>query len=167
MGDRIGRLKLAAACGAALAAGILAAAVASAQGPGDYQPPTTTTTALPGPGDTRVEFRAKGRAGKLRAHVKVDVYCKERCSASARGRLRLTGIKAQRRAGSESFKLRPASGEVLDGHDVFRLRVPPKGRRVANRAMANGGRARAKVTVIARDAAGNAERERLRLRFRR
>jgi len=176
MGDRPGKLKFVGACVAALAGGVLAAAVASAQGPGDYEPTTTTpgggtpgggTTTLPAPGGGQLAFRAKAtRAAKLGAFVKVNVYCDEVCSANAFGRLRLTKIKKGKGKDSESFRLGNASGVVSDGHEIIKLKVPNAGRIEAKRAKKFGGRVRAKITVNAADAAGNTGLERLRLNFR-
>jgi hypothetical protein len=161
MGDRPGKLKFAGACAAAIAGAVLAAAAASAQGPGDYQP----TTTLPGPGDTHVSFRAKASAGdRLHTYIRVDVECRERCSAQGKGRVRLTGIPGEGPS-SESFRLGQDDATISGGKTKLELRVPKDARRIAQ-AKKFDGRVRAKVVVTATDTAGNTGREELRLKFR-
>ena len=176
MGDRSRKRRIAAICVAGLAGATMAAAVASAQGPGDYEPPPTTpttpggpggTTTLPAPGDGQLAFRANATgAEKLGAFVKVNVYCDESCSANAHGRLRLTRIKTGKGKDSESFKLGSAGSQVSDGHETLKLKVPNRARELAPRTKPHGGRIRAKITVTAVDSAGNTGLERLRLNFR-
>lgn len=173
MGDRSRMLRITAICVAGIAGATMAAAVASAQGPGDYEPPPTTpggpggTTTLPAPGDGQLAFRASATgAEKLGAFVKVNVYCDEACSAESHGRLRLTRIKTADGKDSESFKLGRDGGQVTDGHEQLMLKVPKRARKLAPRTKPHGGRIRAKITVTAADAAGNVGLERLRLNFR-
>jgi hypothetical protein len=161
MGDRTAKLKFAGACAAAVAGGALAAAVATAQGPGDYQPPTTT---LPAPPDGRVEFSAEVKAGPLGAYVKVKVHCDERCWVSGRGRVRLTKIPDARK-GSAGFRTGRDRGSLPGAGDMtLKLKVPKDARRVT-RSKDYEGKASAKVVVSAEDASGNAGRDELRMKF--
>jgi hypothetical protein len=154
-------LKFAGACAAVVAGGALATAVATAQGPGDYQPPTTT---LPAPPDGQVEFSAEAKAGPLRAHIKVKVHCEERCRASGRGRVRLTKVPGERR-GSASFRTGRDRGSLPGAGDlILKLKVPKSARRVT-RSKDYKGKASAKVVVVAKDAPGNAARDELRMKF--
>ena len=166
MGDRPGKLKFMGACAAAIAGAVLATAVASAQGPGDYQPTTTqpNPTTLPAP-DGRVEFGAEAKAKALRGKVKVKVECGETCTVEARGRVRLSNLPGRGKR-ARSFRL-GNDGEAMAtaGTTTLKLKVPRKARRIANSGSFEG-RTRAKVTVDATDSAGNSGREQLRLKFR-
>jgi hypothetical protein len=163
MGDRTAKLKFAGACAAVVAGGALATAVATAQGPGDYQPPTSTTT-LPAPPDGRVEFRAEAKAGPLGAYIKVKVHCDERCWVSGRGRVRLTKIPGARK-GSAGFRTGRDRGSLPGAGDLtLKMKVPKYARRVT-RSEEYKGRASAKVVVSAKDAAGNSDRNELRMKF--
>ena len=167
MGDRPGKLKFMGACAAAIAGAVLAAAVASAQGPGDYQPTTTlpNPTTLPAPpGDGRVEFGAEAKAGPLRGKVKVKVVCEESCTAEAGGRIRLSGLPGKGKS-SKSYRLGSDRDTIAAGDTTLKLKVPKGARKKAN-SNSFEGRTRAKVTVEATDAAGNSGREQLRLKFR-
>ena len=168
MGDQPVLLKVAAGCAAAVAGVALAAAVASAQGPGDYEPPPTTTSTLPGPGpggDDQVSFRAKAEAGVLKAKIKVKVNCDEPCSANAHGKLRLINVPGLGN-GKASFKLGTDEAPMAQGKTKLVLKVPRRGRRVAERALEGDGRARARIAAEASDAAGNVGVDQLRLKFR-
>ena len=159
MGDRPGMLKIIGACAAAIAGAVLAAAVATAQGPGDYQP-----TTLPAPPDARVEFGAEAKSKRLRGSVKVKVECEETCTVDARGRVRLTKLPGKGKR-ARTFRLGRDGESMAAGKTRLRLKVPKKARRIAN-SKSFEGRTRAKVTVAATDAAGNSGREQLRLKFR-
>ena len=165
MGDRSRFARLTATCVAGLAGAVLAATVATAQGPGDYQPSTTST--LPAPGDAQLAFRANATgAEKLGKFVKVNVYCDETCTAEAFGHLRFTRIRTDEGKASASFKLGRDGGDVADGHEELRLKVPKRARSLKFRTKPDGGRIRGKVTVTASDSFGNSGLERLRLNFR-
>lgn len=171
MGDRPVLLKVAAGCAAAVAGVALAATVASAQGPGDYEPPPTTTTTLPGPGpggggggDDQVSFRAKADAGVLKAKIEVKVNCDEPCSANAHGKLRLVNIPGLGN-GKANFKLGSDEAPMALGKTKLVLKVPRRGRRVAERAFEGDGRVQARIAAEASDAAGNVGVDQLRLKF--
>jgi hypothetical protein len=175
MGDRT-KLKAALVCAAALAGGVVAAAVASAQGPGDYEPPptttsttsTTSTTTLPGPGpggDTEVEFRAKANARVLRGKIKVKVACEEQCTANAHGKVRTTNVPGLGN-GKATFKLGTDEKSFAGGGTgKLVLKVPRRARRVSKRAIGADGRVRARIAAEAADAAGNVGVEQIKLTF--
>jgi hypothetical protein len=160
MGDKPGIRKFVVACLAAAAAAALAATVAPAQGPDDYEPP-----GLPAPPDSRVDFRAKAKAGKLKGYVKVTVRCEERCWVRGRGRVRLTKIPGARKGGARFRLGRDRSNSPAAGELKLRLKVPKFARRQAN-AKSFDGKATAKLVIKGRDASGNVDRDRLRVRFR-
>jgi hypothetical protein len=96
---------------------------------------------------------AKARQSSGRRSVAVTVECpREACSAAARGRLQVAGAGATRR-----FRLGAADADVSTGFEsTLRLGIPSKARRAIRRALREGGTATARVTVTARDNAGNA-----------
>jgi hypothetical protein len=95
----------------------------------------------------------KARQSSGRPSVAVTVECpREACSAAARGRLQVVGAGATKR-----FRLGAADADVSTGvESTLRLRILPKARRAIRRALRVGGTATARVTVTARDNAGNA-----------
>jgi hypothetical protein len=166
MGDRPAKLKLGGAIVAAAVGAVLAAAAATAQGPGDYQPTTSTTTTFPGPGpspnpDTKVEFKARAKAGALKAYVVVRVNCSESCTAQGRGRVRLSDVP---RNGSAPFALKRDRVSTDGGKTKLKLKVPKLAQRIAARRSYDG-KVRAKLTVVASDAAGNVDAERIALKY--
>ena len=94
------------------------------------------------------------RLGKT---VKVKVTSDEASQANASGKLILTPASepaAKRKR--KRFKLGSATASVLaGGTSTMRLKVGKKARRVAARILKTGGAAKAKVTVVVTDAAGN------------
>ena len=95
----------------------------------------------------------KARQSSGRRSVAVTVVCpREACSAAARGRLQVAGAGTTKR-----FRLGAAEADVSTGFEsTLRLRIPPKAQRAIRRALREDGRATARVTVTARDNAGNA-----------
>jgi hypothetical protein len=104
----------------------------------------------------------KARQSSGRRSVAVTVECpREACSAAARGRLEVAGAGATKR-----FRLGAADADVSTGFEsTLRLGISPKARRAIGRALREGGTATARVTVTARDNAGNAASKKRTLRL--
>ncbi len=91
--------------------------------------------------------------------IEVRVSCDEACDVSGDGTLRVTtpsgGGKGERKA--KRFGLREASASLAAGESVvLKLKLTRKAKRATTRALRRGGRARAKISIDATDAAGNA-----------
>ena len=109
-----------------------------------------------------MRLSGKARQSPARRSVAVAVDCpREACSAVARGRLEVTAAGATKR-----FRLGVADAEVFTGFaSTLRLGIAPKARRAIGRAIRRGGTATARVTVTARDNAGNAASEKRTIRL--
>ena len=168
MGDKSKTLKLAIVCVAAAIAGIMAAAVASAQGPGDYQP----TTTLPAPPDNHVDLRIEtDNKQKLKAYVKVKALCgSESCAATATGKLTIrrpsqqhgkNGTRARRFTLKKDVEDVPAMDE-----ETLKLKIPKKAQKQARNAIyQDGDWAQANVRVFAIDTAGNSDTKKTKIKL--
>jgi hypothetical protein len=101
-------------------------------------------------------------AGKMKQHlgafVTVTASCPaEACDLDATGTLIAAAGKAKRSAlKRQRFKLKEAKGQIGAGAtQTLKLRVRHKARKAAAKALDDGAKARAKITVIATDTAGN------------
>jgi glucose/arabinose dehydrogenase len=101
------------------------------------------------------------RAQRVRRDVRVGATCDEPCDLLATGVLRFSsGAAASRR-------LRPARAHGDNGARVtLRLRLSARQRSRAHRVLRGGGRVSARVTLTARDTAGNARRRTVRIPLR-
>jgi hypothetical protein len=89
------------------------------------------------------------RRQRLRRRLVVRVSCAAPCArVSARGKL---VVERKRR---RVFRLRTAAKAVRKGGATLRLKLPPRARRTAAKALRRGRRVRAKVTVTGWTAAG-------------
>lgn len=112
------------------------------------------------------------RAQRLDAAVEIEVSCDEPCQATGKGKL--FAFIPQRRGGGRrteravrELRLRPASVAVAPAEThTLRLRIPPRGRTLARRALDRGGKATATVNVLAVDNFGNGISEPVRVRLR-
>ena len=88
--------------------------------------------------------------------VKVTATCAdEPCDLEATGKLALPGGKSKNAA--KALTLRSASADAAAGEPVkLKLKLAKKGLKTASRALGEGDKAKAKLTVVATDAAGNA-----------
>jgi hypothetical protein len=151
--------------GAALTGGVLAAAVTTAQGPGDYQPSTTTTT-LPAQADARVSLSLKGTRGKqkLSGKVMVEASCgDEPCSVGAFGKLAIK-VKSSK---DERYKLKP-DFVTLDANEsaTLKLKVPKDGLKLAKKKIERKDtKVKARIKVTANDRAGNERRKDRRIKL--
>jgi hypothetical protein len=101
------------------------------------------------------------RSQDLGRRVVVRVACEEACTALGKGRVRIARSDKKRR-------LKRATTAIAAGESAkLRLAVPRKTRRAARRALRNGKRVRAKLTVVTTDAAGNESRSRRTVRLTR
>ena len=160
---------------AALAGGVLAATVTSAQGPGDYEPSTVTVTATgtlasPGP-DFVIRLNLKGTAGKQKADKFVKVKAEARVETrsarqagsifvSSHGKLALKvepGDRGARCLGmpkgkDRRFKLGNDFDTISSGEKTtLRLEIPKAARKqIARRAVCKDTKAKAKIRTEAR-----------------
>ena len=112
--------------------------------PPTLQPPGGTEGRAGGLALTRTRKRQR-----LRRRLVVKVSCTRCLSVSARGKLVVKRGKRRK-----IFKLKPARKSARDGLVTLRLRITPRARRAALKALRRGGRVRAKVTVTARSQLG-------------
>ena len=99
---------------------------------------------------------------RLRGYVEVLATCSEPCALSARGTIGFPAMISKR----VSAKLRGASGSAQAGvRTQLKLRLRPKLRKRAARALRTGRKVSAKVTVSAADSVGNATRDTVRVRL--
>jgi hypothetical protein len=100
----------------------------------------------------RLNLSRTKKRQRLRGYIVVKVSCTHPCaSVSARGRLAIGRKGTGRR---RLLKLRPARKRTRNGAVTLRLRIRPKARRAAARALKRGRRVRATVIVTARSASG-------------
>jgi hypothetical protein len=92
---------------------------------------------------------------RLSRRLVIRVRCAFCTTVSARGTL---AIARRRPAGPRRFALGPLRRSVRAGVATLRLRIPPRGRRRAARALAHGRRVRARVAVTGRSAGAPAGR---------
>ena len=112
-------------------------------------PPPAAGTGGPRRGRLLSLLRTRKRQ-RLRKRVVIKLSCASPCAAvTARGRL-----SVKRRSRTKVFRLKPVKRRVRDGTVTLRLKISPRARRVARRALARGGRVRLKVKVTARSATG-------------
>jgi hypothetical protein len=105
--------------------------------------------------------RTVQRAGRF---ITVGVICRnEPCNVTGQGSVNVPGTRTARR-----FRLRPARASIrAGGRRTLRLRVPTRALRAIRRALRKRRRVAARVTVTARDAAGNRTVRRRTIRLRR
>jgi hypothetical protein len=158
---------------AALLGGVLAAAVAGAQGAGDYQPSTTTVTStVPGstttvPRDDNLRLRLKGTKGKqkLPGPVKVKASCVvESCFVSAIGKFAIR----VRHGNTTRHKLKNDVASLGVGEtETLKLKLPngpaKKAEREAPRADT---KVKSRVVVNANDDAGNTKEKTRRIKLK-
>ena len=109
----------------------------------------TATVDRTGPA-MRLSGKARQSSGQRNVAVKVECP-REACSATARGGLEVAGAGPNKR-----FRLGAADADVsTDFKSTLRLEISPKARRAIGQALSEGGTATARVTVTARDNAGN------------
>ena len=95
--------------------------------------------------------RTKARQ-RLRRFVGVKVKCAAPCArVTAKGQLAVKRKGARR---WKHFGLKPAKHAARKGSATLRLRIRPRARRAAGKALKRGGRVRATVTVTGRSAKG-------------
>jgi hypothetical protein len=100
----------------------------------------------------RPRLGATKRRQRLRRRLLIRVRCAAPCSAvSARGTLAVTRKRPRR---PSRFRLGPVKRPVRAGKATLRLKIPPRARRKARRALRQGRRVRARVTVTGRSATG-------------
>ena len=107
----------------------------------------------PGPGDTTApDLTLSGKkTQELGKSVVVAAGCREACLASATG-----FVDVPRTGVAKRLKLRGAAATIAAGEkEKLKLRVPRKVRRAIRRALRRGATVKAKVRVVAVDAAGN------------
>jgi hypothetical protein len=109
-------------------------------------PPAVGTGASRG----RLSLSRTRRRQRLGKRVVIKLSCASPCAAvTVRGRLSI-----KRRSRTKAFRLKPVKRRVRDGRVTLRLKISPRARRAARRALAKGGRVRLKVRVTARSATG-------------
>jgi 6-phosphogluconolactonase (cycloisomerase 2 family) len=113
-------------------------------------PPDTT--------DPDLELSGKKRQ-RLAKKVKVKAECtNEPCEVSLAGKLA---------TGGRSYKLKRDARDLEAGvPETLRLKLPRKARRAAEKALDDDGKAKAKLTARATDAAGNAARAKRKVKLR-
>ncbi len=96
-------------------------------------------------------FDGEQRLAGKRPSVEVRAFCDESCSLEASGALKLKGGVKSPKGGltSAAITLPPSAFETLT------VPLTRKGAKLARRALRGGGRATAKLTFVATDAAGN------------
>jgi hypothetical protein len=104
------------------------------------------------------------RVQKAGRFVRVGVICRdEPCNVTGQGTVNVPGTRTARR-----FRLRPARASIpAGGRRTLRLRVSTRALRAIRRALRKRRRVAARVTVTARDAAGNRTVRRRTIRLRR
>ncbi|MGH2989642.1 MAG: hypothetical protein ACRDMA_07230 [Solirubrobacterales bacterium] len=109
-----------------------------------------------GGGDGPLGFTLKAKKRqRIGKPVKVKATCDEVCAVEAKGRAK--------RAGRKKLKLKPASAELAAG-ETEKLRLRPS--RKAARKLRRAGRAKARVTATATDAAGNEATDSVKVKLR-
>jgi hypothetical protein len=128
---------------------------------GDRPPLPCADAGEPGPPEIALSRRRAQRVSRQKGVI-VAVTCNEVCGFTASGRMRVSGSK-KRYALRKVSKLAPAGKRSR-----VRLRLYRKGLRAVRRTLRRKGRrAKLTVTVVARDAAGNATRRKVAIRARR
>jgi hypothetical protein len=176
MGEIKPRLKLTLAATIAALAGVLLAGIAVAGQATDRkagiatqtgtgtQTGTTSTAA-----DRRVMFSAGAKKSqKAGSAIKVQVRCAEICQVTAGGQLFVQKPSPRaREARRSSFVLKQASSSLGAGQTkILKLKLPKPARKAALKSVHGGGKASAKVSVDARDLAGNRGSKKLKVRLR-
>jgi hypothetical protein len=128
-----------------------------APSPGPVSGPSPSPGLPPNPADTQgpgLKLSGK-REQELSKQVTVTAVCiDEPCELAATGELGLPAEKSKR--SPKAIKLRSASADVgADEPRKLGLKLNKASFKVANRALAAGNKATAKITVTASDAAGN------------
>jgi hypothetical protein len=97
------------------------------------------------------------RRQRLGRTLRVTVSCPdEACDAEATGTLVVPGEASSRARAAKRFPLRAASAGIAAGGTAdLKLRLPGRARAAAAASLEAGGAVRAKLSVAARDAAGN------------
>jgi YVTN family beta-propeller protein len=118
---------------------------------------TTTQAIVVGNGRGPALRIAGGRRQRLKGRVDVWALCpKEACSARAHGFI-VAKFARNGATVSHRYRLRPWSASLTpQGWGHLRLKEPKRLRKGVLRAVRMGGRAKASVTVVARDAEGDA-----------
>ena len=120
-------------------------------------PPTTPPATTPPPDTTPPAGTAKAAAKqKNDGTVDVTVTCgaAEACTASANGRLTVPTVSAR---GKQTFTLTGGPLTIPAGASAtLVLKVPKKGKKAAAAALTAGKKVKGSVTVVLKDAAGNA-----------
>jgi hypothetical protein len=103
-----------------------------------------------GPRSTRpLSLSRTRKRQRLRKRVVIRLSCAAPCAT-----VRARGILLVKLERKRIYRLKPAKRKVGDGTVTLRLKIPPRARRVARRALAKGGRARVRLKVTARSATG-------------
>ena len=106
----------------------------------------------------RVRLSGK-RSQALGRYIRVRVRCTEACTAAGDGKVRL-GRSGKARG------LRKAKRSIAAGRSAtLKLALSKKARRAIRRALRNGRKVRATITVVVRDAAGNRSAERRKVKL--
>jgi glucose/arabinose dehydrogenase len=125
--------------------------------------PIVDPPAKPGP-ELRLRVRA-ARRQRLRGHVRVVAICSQACALRARGTLHFFKRGHKAGAGRLIPVSRPAKAEARNRFRLAVLKV--KVRQRAKRALKQGHKVSAKVTVVAFDGAGNRVQRSVGVRLRR
>ncbi len=108
---------------------------------------------------------------RLDPAIEVGARCDEACTVRGQGQLVVTrpssgSEKRALRGKRQTFKLRPRSLSLAAGtRGILRIRVPIKTRRSVSKALNDGGRAIARITIRATDGAGNTSKQKRRIRL--
>jgi plastocyanin len=128
-------------------------------GPGGGSPPPPVSADKAAPG-VKLSGRRRQSAVRQRA-VLVRVAVDETSTVSAKGTVSVPGS-------SKVFRLRNASRKLAAGaRATLKLKLPKQGVRALRRALARGARLNARLTVTARDAAGNSRAAKRTVRLKR
>lgn len=110
--------------------------------PPDNTPPVVSLTG-----------KRKQKAGKPMA---VDVGCDEACSVTAGGKVKVKGGGRNARASGKAFKLKEQTMQLTAGQIVeLKLKLKRRDAKRVKKSVADGAKAKAKVTVTAADDSGN------------
>jgi hypothetical protein len=103
---------------------------------------------------------------RLRSFLKVGISANENSAAEATGTLVVKAPGRGRKA-ADRFRLRPATaGLSANVPAIAKLKLSRRARRATAKAFQSAGNARAKLTVTATDAAGNAASAKRAVRLR-